>query len=50
MIYSIQYLRAVAAQLICVLHFGFYLPGAGYDLAVAEIGVDVFFVISGFVM
>ena len=46
-LYSIQYLRAVAATAVIVFHIG-VLP-----LAFAEIGnagVDIFFVISGFVM
>lgn len=48
-IVSLQYLRGIAAMLVVALHSATPLP-AGYDLTFGNIGVDIFFVISGFVM
>jgi exopolysaccharide production protein ExoZ len=44
---SIQYLRAVAALLVMGFHIGFVF---GWDWPPGAAGVDIFFVISGFVM
>jgi exopolysaccharide production protein ExoZ len=44
---SIQYLRGLAALAVVLFH-AFQWTGAGFDIGAA--GVDVFFVISGFVM
>jgi exopolysaccharide production protein ExoZ len=55
-IIPIQILRAVAALAIVVLHVGFYLapltdPANSLpDFSVGDAGIDLFFVISGFVM
>ena len=48
-IVSLQYLRGIAAMLVVVLHSATPLPD-DYDLTIGNIGVDIFFVISGFVM
>jgi exopolysaccharide production protein ExoZ len=45
---SIQYLRAAAALAVVVYHALQWLPQGGFD--VGRAGVDVFFVISGFIM
>jgi exopolysaccharide production protein ExoZ len=45
---SIQYLRAAAALAVVVYHALQWLPPGGFD--VGRAGVDVFFVISGFIM
>lgn len=50
---SIQYLRGVAALMIVLYHLGLPLSRAGYAGAWPEglsHGVDLFFVISGFIM
>jgi exopolysaccharide production protein ExoZ len=47
MLYSLQYLRAVAASMIVIYHIGFIFGGDWRPLAA---GVDIFFVISGFIM
>ena len=50
---SIQYLRAIAAWLVVVFHLtsslGFEF-GWGDSFAIGAIGVDIFFVISGYIM
>ncbi|PZW50937.1 exopolysaccharide production protein ExoZ [Humitalea rosea] len=46
-ILSIQYLRAVAAMLVVFSHAG---ERAGVDFQIGAAGVDLFFVISGFIM
>jgi exopolysaccharide production protein ExoZ len=46
-IYTIQYLRALAALAVLVHHLAF---GAGDWFPVGSFGVDIFFVISGFIM
>ena len=45
-IYSIQYLRAIAALMVAANHV-FAYP---YDIETGEQGVDIFFVISGFII
>lgn len=53
MLYNLQILRALAAYLVFLTHFGQYagpvLPRADF-LAFGSAGVDVFFVLSGFIM
>ncbi|KQP77669.1 acyltransferase [Methylobacterium sp. Leaf113] len=53
MIYNLQILRALAAYLVFLTHFGLYaapiLPRPD-ALAFGAVGVDVFFVLSGFIM
>jgi exopolysaccharide production protein ExoZ len=44
---SIQYLRAVAAMMVVTFHIG---ASFGHDFAFGIAGVDLFFVISGFIM
>src|SRR5689334_19470644 len=48
---SVQYLRALAATLVVFIHAGQF-PGFenALDTTVGHVGVDIFFVISGFVM
>lgn len=49
---SIQYLRGVAAMMVVLFHADFQLEkmGADFGLVALSAGVDVFFVISGFIM
>ncbi len=53
MIHNIQVLRALAAYMVFLLHFSIYLrpvaPGAA-SIGIGAAGVDIFFVISGFIM
>ncbi|SFU24814.1 acyltransferase family protein [Paraburkholderia aspalathi] len=53
-IYSIQVLRGAAALLVVVHHACNFLVehsfGGGYDFKIGAIGVDIFFIISGFIM
>ncbi|WP_171099186.1 acyltransferase [Ruegeria sp. HKCCD7255] len=45
---NLQYLRAFAAALVAVFHICLFLPDRSFE--VGAYGVDIFFVISGFVM
>ncbi|SCW86866.1 exopolysaccharide production protein ExoZ [Rhizobium mongolense subsp. loessense] len=47
MIYSVQYLRAFAATAVAVYHIGFIF---GWEWRPLAAGVDLFFVVSGFIM
>ncbi len=47
---GLQVLRAFAAMMVVVTHAGLKTPGAPGWLNIGETGVDIFFVISGFVM
>lgn len=47
---SIQYLRALAAFLVVLYHIAFLVPIGEFIFPQGRIGVDIFFVISGFVM
>ena len=47
---SIQALRAVAAILVCLFHAASHFDAAEKTFRVGNAGVDIFFVISGFVM
>lgn len=49
---SIQYLRGIAAMMVVLFHADFQLEkmGAAFGLVALNAGVDVFFVISGFIM
>jgi exopolysaccharide production protein ExoZ len=52
-LYSIQYLRAIAASAVVVYHASKALAGHEehvIDLGYGTYGVDVFFVVSGFIM
>jgi peptidoglycan/LPS O-acetylase OafA/YrhL len=52
LVVSIQLLRAVAAYLVVVVHIGGLFKGSGLDgyFHITSCGVDIFFVISGFIM
>ncbi|MEP3677276.1 MAG: acyltransferase [Paracoccaceae bacterium] len=47
---SIQYLRGFAAVLVLVYHIGHIMPETGVRFSLGAIGVDIFFVISGFII
>ncbi|WP_245308004.1 acyltransferase family protein [Rhizobium etli] len=47
MVYSIQYLRAVAAIAVTIFHVAFIF---GWNFVPLAAGVDLFFIISGFIM
>ncbi len=47
---SIQYLRGVAALMVLAFHISVIVPNVGWSFPGGAIGVDLFFVISGFVM
>ncbi len=47
---GLQILRAVAALMVVVYHARYAIPGGDAWPGFGEAGVDVFFVISGFVM
>lgn len=49
-IVSIQYLRGFAALLVLVYHVGLLMPSTGLRFAMGGMGVDIFFVISGFII
>ncbi len=46
-LYSIQYLRAIAALAVVVFHAG---ERSGMHFTIGAAGVDIFFVVSGFIM
>ncbi|CAN7156470.1 acyltransferase [Pararhizobium sp. LjRoot255] len=53
MVDSIQYLRAIAAWLVVFHHLSTSLTsqfGWGHGFAIGAIGVDIFFVVSGYIM
>lgn len=47
---SIQYLRGFAAVLVLIYHIGHIMPSTGVRFSLGAIGVDIFFVISGFII
>ncbi|ACE91427.1 MULTISPECIES: acyltransferase family protein [Rhizobium] len=47
MVYSVQYLRAVAAIAVTIFHVAFIF---GWNFVPLAAGVDLFFIISGFIM
>ena len=47
---SIQYLRAVAAMFVVIFHITALMPGMVFTFDAGQAGVDIFFVISGYVM
>ena len=46
-LYSVQYLRAFAAMAVVIFHAG---ERTGFHFTIGAAGVDVFFVVSGFIM
>src|SRR6476620_7246021 len=52
-IVSVQYIRAIAAILVVIHHFvspSYFDAGLGLPGTLGEAGVDLFFVVSGFIM
>ncbi|SEQ50541.1 Peptidoglycan/LPS O-acetylase OafA/YrhL, contains acyltransferase and SGNH-hydrolase domains [Rosenbergiella nectarea] len=49
-LYSIQYLRGMAAILILIAHNSFLLGGSISKIIPGALGVDIFFIISGFII
>lgn len=50
-IFSVQYLRGIAALLVVLYHFSFFTPRWFANLfANGMVGVDIFFIISGFII
>lgn len=49
-IVGIQYLRAVAALLVVLVHTANFFHVNGHTVPIGRFGVDLFFVVSGFVM
>lgn len=49
-IVSIHYLRGLCALLVVIAHLSYLLPGRIIDRIPGAIGVDIFFMISGFIM
>ncbi|KPW95811.1 Acyltransferase 3 [Pseudomonas syringae pv. cerasicola] len=49
-IVSLQYLRGFAALLVVVSHNSFLLEGNWVERIPGALGVDIFFIISGFIM
>jgi exopolysaccharide production protein ExoZ len=47
---GIQYVRAIAALMVVVIHIANFFPIFGEDFRIGRFGVDLFFVVSGFVM
>jgi len=48
---SVHYLRGLAALMVVALHYSYYLPeNIGYFFGSGSVGVDIFFIISGFII
>ncbi len=50
MLIGVQYLRAIAASLVVIQHITHFVPGGKWHMVGGGFGVDLFFLISGFVI